>query len=135
MPILLHLVRHGQTSWNVTRRIQGQTESQLNETGQAQAVAIGDQLRTVPFKAIYCSTSQRTRQTLELMRPTIRSPVSYRSDLREMCFGVWEGQLWQDIEKQFPEMVQYFRQSAPEYDVQGAETHTQLQQRGLAAIT
>lgn len=134
MPILLHLVRHGQTSWNVDRRIQGQSESDLDQTGRNQAIAVGDRLRTLPFIAIHCSTSVRTRQTLELLLADVQHPVTYRDDLREMCFGEWEGQLWSDIEQAHPEMVMRFREGSSDYSVPGAENHKQLQDRGVVAI-
>ena len=34
------LVRHGETTWNAAGRIQGQIESDLNEVGLKQAVAV-----------------------------------------------------------------------------------------------
>ena len=39
------LVRHGETEWNMERRIQGQIDIALNRTGLDQAVAAGLSLR------------------------------------------------------------------------------------------
>ena len=35
----LYFIRHGQTEWNAIRRMQGQWNSDLNDTGRAQAVS------------------------------------------------------------------------------------------------
>ena len=40
----LLLTRHGQTGWNVEGKIQGQTDTELNETGIKQAEVIREKL-------------------------------------------------------------------------------------------
>ncbi|KAF8079415.1 hypothetical protein N665_1028s0001 [Sinapis alba] len=58
------LVRHGETTWNAAGRIQGQIESDLNEIGQKQAVAIAQRLgkEERPI-AIYSSDLKRAKDT------------------------------------------------------------------------
>ena len=70
--INLYFVRHGQTTWNAARRIQGQLESDLSDLGREQAAGNGRRLRTIrqditdlPFIA---SPLRRCRNTMEIIR-------------------------------------------------------------------
>jgi len=65
--MLLHIVRHGQTHWNVEGRIQGQLDSELDEIGIKQACQRGEDFTDTQFSAIYSSSSLRTRQTTEYL--------------------------------------------------------------------
>lgn len=65
----LYLMRHGETLFNVEKRIQGWCDSPLTERGREQARAAGRYLRDrgVTFDHLYCSTSERASDTLELV--------------------------------------------------------------------
>jgi broad specificity phosphatase PhoE len=101
----LWLARHGQTDWNLQGRWQGQSPNApaLNEAGQAQALAILDQVRELDFSAIYSSDLLRARQTAELLAGPLGLPVTHEPRLREMDLGLWEGMLYDDIRTQFPQ--------------------------------
>ena len=43
----LYVMRHGQTEWNVLKKIQGHTDIELNETGISQAQKAKDKLLVV----------------------------------------------------------------------------------------
>jgi len=130
----LHLIRHGQTDWNATRRIQGQAESHLDQTGEAQAVALGERLAEVPFRSAYISSAQRTRQTAERVLAARELPCHFRDDLREMRLGRWETHLWADVERDEPEQVGLYRAFDERFQIEGAERLAQMQQRGIDAI-
>lgn len=142
--MLLHIVRHGQTNWNVEHRIQGQLDSELDELGIEQACQRGKDFTETQFAAIYSSSSLRTRQTTEhLLANRIRTSdrsgdhknsVLYMDELREVCLGVWEGHLWSDIQVAYPDMVEAQRTASNDFFVEGAESSFQTQERGIKAI-
>lgn len=130
----LHIVRHGQTDWNAEHRIQGQLDSQLDETGIKQAVERGKDFKPEQFHAVYSSSSVRTRQTtFHLLNGRVDN-VTYLDELREVCLGVWEGHLWQDIKVRFPRLVEAHMTACESFDVTGAEKSSDVQVRGVAAI-
>ncbi len=130
----IHIVRHGQTSWNAIRRIQGQLESELDDIGRQQATERGEDFKDMALSAVYSSSSVRTRQTTALILGERQDEVVFRDDLREVRLGVWEGHMWADIEKAHPEMVELHRIASPHFNVEGAETSQVVQKRGVAAI-
>jgi len=102
--ITLYFVRHGQTSWNFARRIQGQLDTELNETGRGQAAGNGqrlaqlrDDIATLDFVA---SPLQRCRETMEIIRERLgMSREGYGTDdrLKEIHFGSWQGTHWPEV--------------------------------------
>ena len=104
----LYFARHGETSWNRERRYQGAQDIPLNETGQAQADAIGpllvhmlraDNLDPTDLDW-FCSPLSRARETMTRMRKAFDvelPPVVYDDRLAEISFGIMEGKLHTDI--------------------------------------
>lgn len=93
---VLILVRHGETDWNRDRRIQGSTDIPLNDTGRAQARAVGAQLRaalTEPDRTVVASSDLvRASETARLIAAElgVAAPTAY-PDLRERGYGEAEG--------------------------------------------
>ena len=48
-------IRHGETAWNATHRIQGQIDIPLNDTGRAQADRAGRAVALEGIDALYAS--------------------------------------------------------------------------------
>lgn len=130
----LHLIRHGETNWNAERRCQGQSDSELNETGKTQAREMQPVISTLDIGAIYCSSSYRTRQTCALLAGHLPYSPVYLDSLREINLGPFETRLWSDIIQIHPEQAENFREYPELFKVDGAETVAGLQQRGVAAI-
>ncbi len=59
----LYIARHGQTQWNVDKRMQGWQDSDLTELRQYNARALGKRLRDIEFNQDYISPSKRTEET------------------------------------------------------------------------
>jgi len=61
------LVRHGQSTWNHERRIQGQLDPPLSEAGRRQAVRLGHRLAGRTFAGFYSSDLKRAAETAHLI--------------------------------------------------------------------
>ena len=90
----IYLARHGQTDWNVEGRIQGGTDTALNDTGRRQAQDLKTRLAGIRFEGIYSSTLRRSRETAEIVHG--QTPVTSMSGLGERRFGKFEGTLTSD---------------------------------------
>ena len=92
--MILYIVRHGQTKWNVQKRLQGASDTDLNENGIALAKVTGEALKEVPFSCCFTSPLKRARDTAELVLGERKNSVPVYPDdrIREISFGVWEGQ-------------------------------------------
>lgn len=132
--MLLHLIRHGETDWNVIRRVQGQMESRLTERGRQQARDLAGLLQTCPIDHIYCSSSRRARETAAILFEAVQDQIRFRDELREIHLGPWEGKMYAELETSFPVAYNQFWNQPHRFAVDGAETFAQLQQRGLGAI-
>ncbi|MFT8636377.1 MAG: histidine phosphatase family protein [Pseudoclavibacter sp.] len=93
--VTLHLVRHGQTYFNLYNKLQGWGNSPLTEQGIAQAHAAGERLRDLRFAAAYCSDTTRAQQTADviLAENTAGSPAHpvVSPFFREQFYGSFEG--------------------------------------------
>lgn len=87
----IYIVRHGETDWNVQMRLQGHSNVPLNAKGIEEAEKTAEELRTIPFEAVYVSPLQRAMQTAEILRGGRDIPVYEDERLIEMGFGVYEG--------------------------------------------
>ena len=65
--VTLYLVRHGQTIFNKTGRVQGWQDSPLTEEGRKVAVYCGRGLRNVAFDAAYSSDLMRASVTAQII--------------------------------------------------------------------
>lgn len=89
----LIFVRHGQTDWNRTHRIQGATDIPLNETGLRQAEELKSLLAHTPIDCAVTSPLLRARQTAEVIcRDRGIRPVADRR-AAERGFGTFEGRI------------------------------------------
>ncbi|MDX1492184.1 MAG: histidine phosphatase family protein [Pseudohongiellaceae bacterium] len=126
----IHLVRHGETDWNKERRIQGHAESNLTALGQQQAKSLQSVFNAIDIARVYCSSSQRTRQTAANIFAEKPVETIYSDELKEIFLGPWEAQLYEDIRSIEPESMHHFWHEPHKFNVDGAETFTELQLRG-----
>jgi uncharacterized phosphatase len=97
------LARHGETDWNLGRRVQGQSDTPLNDTGRAQAQALAGELAGERLDAVYSSDLVRAHETARIVAEPRGLDVTALPDLREKDFGTWEGLTDDEILVRFPD--------------------------------
>ena len=100
----IYLLRHGQTAWNVERRMQGRLDSPLTRSGTDQAHIHGQLLKSFgPIERMFVSPSGRTRETAYIVNSYVRSQIEYVDALLERDVGHWSGLTVDEIEEAFPQ--------------------------------
>ena len=127
-------VRHGETLWNRETRIQGFTDIDLSDHGRWQAQQLAQALREEPVAACYASDLSRARDTAQAVADVHGHMVNTDPGLRERSFGQFEGHTWTEIETQWPEASQAWRQRVPDWEPQGGESLIRLQARVLTTM-
>ena len=122
MPLRLLLVRHGLSSFNKERRIQGRDDlSNLSEEGHEQARALGRSLQDVSIQAVYSSPLQRAAATtaslLETQGGQAPDPV-FDDGLLEVDLEPWSGQTIDELMQGSTEAYKIWKQRPMELELQ-----------------
>jgi len=132
-PTRIIAIRHGETAWNVSTRIQGQLDICLNERGRWQAAQLAQALADEPISAIYASDLTRAWETAHAVSGTQRVVVTPEFGLRERGFGAFEGRTFAEIEAELPDQARRWRNRDPAFAPAGGETLVALRERVLEA--
>jgi 2,3-bisphosphoglycerate-dependent phosphoglycerate mutase len=132
-PTRIIAIRHGETSWNVDTRIQGQLDIPLSATGRWQAGRLAEVLRDEPVAAIYASDLARAWETAQYLGRARGIEVTKEEALRERGFGDFEGKTFAEIEALLPEQSMRWRKRDPEFSPAGGESLLALRGRVVAA--
>jgi broad specificity phosphatase PhoE len=127
-----YLVRHGETEWNATGRMQGRLDSPLTALGREQAGDAARLLARLGVDAIFASPLGRVRETLAVMADDLPLPVMFDDRLVEWSSGDWSGERHGDIPHKWP--AQWAAWEADRYFVRspGGENFVDLADRARA---
>ena len=87
----LYVIRHGKTDWNLQSRMQGQSDTNLNQIGIEQADEVRKIIEEKNIDLIISSPLERTKQTAN-------KPIEYNEKIMERNFGILEGKIATEIE-------------------------------------
>ncbi|MHB8573483.1 MAG: histidine phosphatase family protein [Candidatus Dormibacteria bacterium] len=114
----LWLVRHGESTWNRDRRVQGQSDPPLSPLGLRQARAAARALAPVPIIAVYSSDLERAARTADEVARPHRLAVVREPRLREVHVGAWEGLTRDDLLSDHAQLYRTWReQGAANWDL------------------
>lgn len=119
------IIRHGQSSYNQLKLIQGHCDdSSLTPEGEQQARRVGQALTGIAFDAVWSSPLQRARKTAELIVEELRGSLpeipapQYSDDLKEISLPLWEGISFTEAEAKYPEEYRAWRQDPLNFSMQ-----------------
>lgn len=132
----LFLIRHGQTDWNVTGRIQGNPP--LNKVGiwqaRQSAKALWERYRPNSKSLVVCSGMARACQTAHIFADPLGLKVEEDPRLVERKFGQWEGRLVSELLEMYPRDAEGWRRGEGTELKYGVEPHEEVAERTGEAV-
>ncbi len=130
------LVRHGETDWNLVKRIQGgDSDTPLNENGKRQAAALAARLKDENITAIFSSPLQRALHTAQAIAASHHLNIQELPSLKEIRVGILEGLLAADIAPRFDEFMCGNGRDKKVHTPPGGESMEDVQKRAWETVT
>ncbi len=132
--LLLYVIRHGQTVWNKSGRLQGQLDIELSDDGRAEAARVAGALAGVTFEAAYSSDLKRCVETAEIILSGRDVPLFKTPALREEDYGEWAGKNYAEIARRWPEQCAARERDRANSRPEGGESLGEVQARVTAKL-
>jgi probable phosphoglycerate mutase len=135
----LWLIRHGETDWNKTRRMQGSLNVGLNALGRTQAAQVAQRLAVLaasePFDAIFSSDLDRAHDTAKPAADALGLRVTLDPGLRERNYGVMQGLDRPEIDLLLPDASAAWKSRDPDREIPGGETLRAFHDRVIGTLS
>ena len=136
------LVRHGRTAYNAERRLQGQIDIPLDETGAWQVARTGEALRKLYVdphhgarrQLVVASDLGRAMATAHAFADPLGLSVHPDARVRERGFGEWEGLNVDELAERWPEDWRLWEDFKGGELNHGAEPKEAVGARGAQAV-
>jgi broad specificity phosphatase PhoE len=132
--MIVYCVRHGESTFNLEGRLQGQSDTRLSPLGQKHATAIADTLGRLEIDAVYASPLLRAKETAQPLADALKLPIVCDDRLKEINIGIFQGTLAADLGDHFPQEAARWRSQDPDFRIPGGESRRDLMSRAKAAF-
>ncbi len=131
----IYIIRHGQTEFNLRNIVQGSgVDSELNDTGRAQARAFFEEYKGVAFDKIYTSALQRTVQSVQAFID-MGIPYEQLVGLNEISWGTKEGHpITPDEDEYYHYMLQQWQEGNTSLSIEKGESPEDVVKRLKPAV-
>jgi broad specificity phosphatase PhoE len=129
----LYWIRHGETEWNRTYRLQGTSDVPLNEQGLLQAQQVHRGIHE-PLTHIFCSPLSRTREFAIPLGLHYNLEPTILPELQEMSFGRWEGQSYAEMNPEDQQALITWSKAPHSFTPPEGESLTEVAKRIRTAI-
>lgn len=133
--VTIYLTRHGQTEWNLEKRLQGRGNSPLTTFGIERAKELFNRVSDIKIDKIYTSPIERAYKTAEILKGNREIPLIADDGLMEMNFGDFEGRIMEEIMEENPEWdMHLIMQGNTEMRAPNGETLNEVRERVKLAM-
>lgn len=131
---MLYIVRHGQTEFNLSQKLQGTCNSNLTELGVSEAKLLAEKLRAVDFAKCYSSSLGRAVDTAKILIEGRDIPHQTDDRMVEMSFGSWEGKEKETLLEVWPDAYRIFFEAPEKYVPEDGETYQHVFERARSVM-
>ncbi len=124
MPKKITLIRHAAIGAEWNGRYIGREDVPLSDLGIEQAQQLAQRLTTPgfpPIECLWCSPTQRARQSAQPLIPHLACAPVFDVRLHEIDFGQWEGLTFAQIQRKDPHLVDQWAAHPGTFDFPGGE--------------
>lgn len=129
----LILIRHGQTEYNTTGRMQGQLDTPLSAVGISQAREVAAAAVEWNVSHVVASDLERAQDTAKVLADAWGLKVHTDARFRETDLGRWQGGSHQEIDRDYPGQRAYWRHD-PHWSPPEGETRLEVAERAFAGV-
>lgn len=119
----LYLMRHGETTWNRSNRIQGHSNPPLSRTGRRQVLHSARHLRGRGIERMFTSDLRRAAESARLAQQVLQAPITMLPALREISLGAWEGLTPDQVNRRYREGYAKWMAAPGNVRIPQAESH------------
>jgi probable phosphoglycerate mutase len=130
----LVIIRHGETVWNLEKRIQGHLDSQLSKLGRQQTSALEQVFRSRKIDALYTSDLGRAVKTAAALERATGIQAIKKTCLRESNLGIMQGKTKDELSQDIPDEYDLFRERDPDYVIPEGESLNMRHQRVVSCL-
>jgi len=128
------MVRHGETTWNREKRVQGFSDVALSEEGLIQAKKLARALRETRIEAICTSPLRRAFHTARAIGKFHPLPIEIEPGLKELNQGDLEGRTYRELKDDYGILLANWLENPAAFTMPNGESLTQLQERAWPVI-
>jgi alpha-ribazole phosphatase len=130
----LLLVRHAQPTEEARGRCYGSLDISLSVDGQRHAQPLANTLDGIALSAVYTSPSRRAVETASPLATVNGLAPIVEPRLRELDFGEFEGERYEEIERSHPELYRQWMETPTLVQFPGGESYAALRTRALEVM-
>ena len=128
------IVRHCQAEGNLKRFFQGSIDTDITDLGKRQIESTAKLLSGEKIDELYSSPKKRAMKTAEGINIYHKLPIKIDDEIVEINAGDWEGVLLTEIEKQYPEQMDNWRNNPAKFHAPNGESMAEVYERVKKAL-